>query len=208
MWLTILNWVIGFFKKPKQSPPVGPTLTIQGQGNIGQQMTESPSGQQAANVTGSVHQAQRDIIINEAPAKEPLPHWLDRPGGPQFDRLNPGREGADNPRLLCEFEIDADPQPSRVEARWVGAGTESTWVEPMREASRRGPTYRRFQMKAVGMKPTPPADEVTFQVRFTLEDGEHGGRWTWPLEQHQKGHWDLRADLGSGVRQPNREDTW
>ena len=163
-----------------------------------QGMSNSPDGIQAGG----------DVTINEAPLEQPLPHWLDRSGGPQFDRLHPGRDGIDSPVLLCEFEIDADPQPNRVEARWVGAGTESIWVSPMREASNKGATYRKFQMKPTRMNPNSSTEEVKFQVRFMLVDGEHGGSWTWPLVKHQKGHWDLQADQGSGVRQPIREDTW
>jgi hypothetical protein len=106
-------------------------------------------------------------------------------------------------KFLCEFQITAERLPGGVEARWIGAGTDTEWKEPMRENIK-----GKYQMKSASMNPTPPKDEVTFEVRFYLEDGLHGGRWIWPLQQTEKGHWRIEPQLGSHVFQPRLEDTW
>ncbi len=81
------------------------------------------------------------------------------------------------------------------------------WTAPMPGNVPAGASYQTYQMKATEMAPTPPADEVAFEVRFNLEDGPHYARWVWPLHQHEsKGHWILDSHLGSGVQQPRAED--
>lgn len=130
--------------------------------------------------------------------------WTERAGGPQF-RLSPG---IDQGRLLCGLRIsNASPSPAGLEVRWVGAGVEMDWVCPMLGNVPPGATYQTYQMKPVNISPTPPADTVTFEVRFNLDDGRRVGRWHWPLRQHeQKGHWIIDSHLGSGVLQPTSED--
>jgi len=137
------------------------------------------------------------ILAPESPALLP---WTERAGGPQF-RLSPSVHQG---RLVCDLRIDnASPVPGNVEARWSGAGTGVDWVKPMLDNVPRGVTYQKFQMKPVPMAPRAPSDQVVFEVRFNLEDGPHGGRWTWPIRQHEaKGHWILDSHLGSGVHQP------
>ncbi len=131
--------------------------------------------------------------------------WPKRAGAPRF-RMSPG---IDNGRLICDFKIsDASPAPGGVEVRWQGAGTQMDWTEPGRGNVRSGDSSLKFQPKPTDMAPTPPADEVTLEVRFNLEDGPHGGRWTWPMRQHEKGHWILDSHLGSSVHQPRPEDAW
>ena len=134
-----------------------------------------------------------------APPVQPAIPWRNRPGGPQL-RLSPGINAG---KLLCAFQITAERQPGGVEVRWVGAGTSSDWTEPMHENA-----AGRYQMKPAEMNPAAPNDSVAFEVRFYLDDGLHGGRWLWPLEQHEKGHWLMEAQKGSGVFQPSLEDTW
>lgn len=170
--------------------------------NENQQQQDSPGAQQASGAGGDIIQAGHDVNINkEAPARPELGRpWLLRPGAPQF-RMRPGRDGIK--KLLNTFDMKAPVPPANVEARWVGSGIDMDWMVPMRQN-----TPDQFQMKGVEMNPTPPQDSVTFEVRFWLEDGQHGGRWHWPVIQHEKGHWNIRADLGSGVDQPKLEDTW
>ena len=94
--------------------------------------------------------------------------------------------------------------PADMQARWVGTGIDMDFVTPMRQN-----TLNQYQMKGVQMEPEGTEDAVIFEVRFWLEDGEeHGGRWKWPVRKHPKGHWELHAELGSGVYQPKLEDTW
>lgn len=81
------------------------------------------------------------------------------------------------------------------------AGIQMDWATPMPENA-----PGKYQIKGVAMNPTPPSDEVSFEVKFFLEDGEHWGRWNWPLERHPKG-WRLEAAKGSGPNQPRIEDT-
>lgn len=138
-----------------------------------------------------------------APVQSTIP-WRNRPGGPQF-RLSPIINAG---RLLCSFQVDAGIPPGGVEARWVGGGTDHEWTEPMVEPVHAGANFRKYQLKSVEMNPTPPQDEVVFEVRFNLDDRERGGRWVWPIEQHEKSHWNLEAQKGSGVFQPRLEDTW
>jgi hypothetical protein len=125
--------------------------------------------------------------------------WTVRNGGPQF-RLSPGIHQGN---LLCQFQITATEMPGGIQARWVGAGTEHDWSTPMRENRPGG-----FQMKGVPMSPMAPIDQVSFEIRFNLDDGPHGGRWTWPLRQREKGQWELEGHLGSHVFQPRDEDAW
>ena len=162
----------------------------------------SPNAQQASGVGGDVYQAGRDITVRPGGGAQ-LP-WLKRPGGPKF-RLSPGVHDG---KVLCTFHIRGASEPGEVRARWTGAGTDMDWRSPMPQNVPPGRTEWGYQMKPVAMSPTPPADIVTFEVQFWLEDGEHGGRWHWPLEQHEKGHWLMEAQKGSGVQQPPEEDTW
>lgn len=110
--------------------------------------------------------------------------WLKRPGGPKF-RLSPGVHDG---QLLCTFYIRGASEPGDVKARWTGAGTNVDWRDPMPQNVPAGRSEWGYQMKPVEMTPQPPADMVTFEVKFWLDDGEHGARWLWPLEQHEKGH--------------------
>ena len=124
--------------------------------------------------------------------------WPKRAGAPRF-RMEPRLYRGE--RLLCQFTIsDASPSPGGVEARWFGAGVEMEWREPMPE-NRPG----CFRMEPVPMAPQPPVDQVSFEVRFNLEDGQHWGRWTWSLREHDKGHWEIEAHLGSQF-QPTEYD--
>lgn len=133
--------------------------------------------------------------------ERPRPAWYLRPGAPQF-RMSPGIDPQQN-TLLNTFDVEATIPPAELEAKWSGAGITMEWVKPMRQ-NKPG----QYQMKSVRMQPAPPRDQVTFEVQFYLEDGEHGGRWRWPIQQHPKGHWQLEAHLGSGVWQPKPDDTW
>ena len=138
--------------------------------------------------------------------ERPLIPWPGRPGAPQF-RVSLGIHKGE---LLCEFEISyASPAPGGLEVRWLGAGTNMDWTTPMLGNVPSGASSQRYQMKPTAMMPTPPSDEVTLEVQFNLEDGLHGGRWTWPMRQHEsKGHWTLDSHLGSGVFQPLAGDAW
>jgi hypothetical protein len=141
----------------------------------------------------------------EVAGKAQPPSWLERAGGPHFS-MSPG---IDQGRLICQFRIsNASLAPGGVRARWVGAGTTMESIAPMLENTPPGATYQKYQMKPIQMMPTAPTDEVTFEVQFNLEDGSHGGRWTWPLRQHEKGHWILDGHLGSRTNQPSTEDAW
>ena len=164
--------------------------------------TQIAIGDQNVLVAGDVGTLVQGDYVRPA-AQSPMP-WRDRPGGPQF-RLFPGVNAG---RLLCEFQIDGAPPPGGVEARWQGAGTEHDWTEPMRENVPPGASFRKYQLKPVSMSPKPPRDEVTFEVRFNLDDGPHGGQWVWLIEQHEKGHWNIEAQKGSGVFQPRLQDTY
>ena len=195
VWLTILTWLINLFKRPQETGPSGPTATAD-------HGAQAMAGIQAGH---DVYQAGGDINVGTIPQPhQPAIPWINRPGGPQF-RLSPGTHQG---RLLCSFRVDADPMPGGIEARWVGAGTDTLWTEPMCDNVPPGATYRKYQMKPAEMSPSAPTDEVTFEVRFYLEDGQHCGKWTWPLHQHEKGHRILDAHEGSGVSQPRLEDTW
>lgn len=167
-----------------------------------QSQAGSSNAQQAAHTgKGDIHQT---IIQSQDPPRLTIP-WPVRSGGPQF-RMSPGIDAG---RLLCQFQISALRAPGGVEARWVGAGTNTNWTTPMPQNVPRGANHLSYQMKPVDMKPNPPNDEVAFEVRFYLDDGQHGGKWVWPLHQHEsKGHWILDADKGSGVFQPRTGDTW
>lgn len=175
------------------------------------------AGRLAAKASDGLESVVNDLLLamegalpagtdNPTPAAPPVTPWPDRAGAPQF-RLNPGIHQG---RLLCEFEIsDASPAPGGIEAKWTGSGTKMDWTKPMRENVRRGSPSQKYQMKPADMDPQPRSDEVTFEIRFNLEDGPHGGRWKWPLRQHErKGHWILDSHLGSGVHQPSLEDAW
>ncbi len=164
----------------------------------------SPDAVKSVGQSGGI--TAKEVTVNIGPSDEsaggsdlPVIAWPNRAGAPQF-RMNPGvHEG----RLLCGIRIsDASPAPGGVEARWLGAGTNMDWIAPIRGAD------QEYEMKPADMTPTPPADEVTLEVRFNLEDGPHGGRWTWPMQQHEKGHWILNSHLGSGVHQPSLDDAW
>ena len=49
--------------------------------------------------------------------------------------------------------------------------------------------------------------EVVFNVRFWLDDGEHGGYWVWNIRKGHRGQWEFDHSQGSGVRQPPIENT-
>jgi hypothetical protein len=170
------------------------------------QPRQSSTGNQSPNVYTQGENSPINVNINAPPQFKM--HWLDRPGAPQFrleSRID-NREGAT--QLLCEIYItDANPMPGGLQARWVHPGIEVDWTTPMpANTSMRG--ARKFQMKPVQVIFTPPGDSVTFQVKFNLDDGEHGGSWTWPVRQHEKGHWIMDQHLGSHIFQPGKEDSW
>ena len=195
MWLTVPSWISDVFKRLWRAGASGPTATAD-------RAAQAMAGVQAGR---DVYQAGGNINVGTIPqSPQPAIPWINRPGGPQF-RLSPGTHQG---RLLCSFRVDADPMPGGIEARWVGAGTDTLWTEPMCDNVPPGATYRKYQMKPAEMSPSAPTDEVTFEVRFYLEDGQHCGKWTWPLHQHEKGHRILDAHEGSGVSQPRLEDTW
>lgn len=167
-----------------------------------QSQVGSSNAQQAAHTgRGDIHQ----VIMQSQLPQSTIP-WPVRPGGPQF-RMNPGIHAG---QLLCQFQVSAaSPAPGGVEARWVGAGTSTNWTTPMPQNVPRGGNHLSYQMEAVNMEPSPPNDEVAFEVRFNLEDGQHCGKWVWPLHQHESnGHWILDSEKGSGVFQPRTGDTW
>lgn len=116
--------------------------------------------------------------------------------------------GLSDGRLLCEFRVESTPSPLPVETRWEGAGTKHDWTTPTLGNVPAGAHYNKYQLKPATMNPKPPNDEVTFEVRFYLEGGLHGGRWRWPLEQHKKGFWRIEPQKGTGVSQPRLEDIW
>ena len=166
----------------------------------------SSQGISKSSAGGDIYQAGRDITVNaKSEDTKPVVPWIHRAGGPLF-RLNPGiSEG----RLLCEFTIsESSPSPSGVEAKWAGVSTDSDWTVPMKQNTPRGSFYLSYQMKPTKIGETLREDEVTFEVRFNLEDGPHGGKWIWPLHQPEKGHWILDSQKGSGVFQPKIEDIW
>lgn len=105
--------------------------------------------------------------------------------------------------MLNNFSVEAPVQPAQIEARWSGVGIDMDWVTPMPQNQ-----VGKYQMKPVRMNLTAPEDTVAFEVRFYLDDGQHGGKWQWPMKQHPKGHWVLEAHLGSHVHQPKPEDVW
>ncbi len=185
-------------------------LVFSSDGNGKGAVMQESSGDRSPNV-----QAGGDVTIKDsfnAVPKESLElPWHQRAGGPTF-RLSPGIDNSrgGEGRLICGFRIDdASPAPGGVEARWAGAGTEADWTPPMRDNTPAGASYLKFSMKPVEMAPQPPQDEVSFEVRFNLSDGPHGGRWTWPLRQHaEKGHRILEGHLGSKTGQPQPEDCW
>lgn len=189
VWLTVTNWIVGLFNKSRTSD----------ESTAGQHLSESPKAQQASGAGRDIYQAGGDLIVTQQAAPAPKLGWNVRPGGPTF-RMSPGISAG---QLLCEFLIQGTPLPGGVKARWVGAGTSEIWKTPMAE-NKPG----KYQMKGESMSPEPSFDEVTFEVKFFLEDGEHGGRWHWPLEQHPKGHWSIEAQKGSHIFQPRPEDTW
>ena len=168
------------------------------------------TGDQSPNIESEGDVTIKDSFNVSEPKKALLP-WYQRAGGPVF-RLGPNIDNSTSGggRLICGITIsDASPTPGGVETRWIGAGTEMDWKSPMRDNTPPAATHLKFSMKPVEMNPTPPNDEVALEIRFNLEDGQHGGRWTWPLRQHpDKGHWVLDSHLGSNVRQPLPEDTW
>ena len=137
---------------------------------------------------------------------QPVVLWPDRAGAPQFAMRPNIHEG----RLLCEFYVlHASPAPGGVEAKWLGAGTNMDWTRLEPRSVPRDPSSQKYKMKPTEMAPTPPSDQVMLEIRFNLEDGPHGGRWTWPMHQHEsKGHWILDSHLGSGTNQPSLDDAW
>jgi hypothetical protein len=168
----------------------------------GQSQQDSPhSYQQSTSGAGrDIHQAGRDIVLGQQTAPQVLQPWLRRPGAPRF-RMHPG---INPPRqLLNRFDMQADVTPANMQARWVGCGINMDFVTPMPQT-----TPNQYQMKGVQMEPEGTEDIVTFEVRFWLEDGEHGGRWKWPVLKHSKGHLEIHTELGSGVNQPKLEDIW
>ena len=157
-------------------------------------------GQDVYITPGAIHDASTNT-----------PRWYKRAGGPSF-RLSPGIDNSRGGlgRLLCSIRIsDASPSPGGVEVRWRGAGTEMDWIQPMRDNAPADARQMKFSIKPVTMNPKAPGDHVTLEIRFNLDDGQHGGRWTWPLQQHEtKDHWIIDSHEGSGVLQPRPEDTW
>lgn len=106
-----------------------------------------------------------------------------------------------------EFTIDANPQPSAMEVTWIVLNTE-TIATLMPEPSPKTPDRRKYQLKPHEVASTEAVDSVSLKIQFRLSDGRHGGRWTWPVQRHEKGHWIVDNHLGSGVDQPKIEDTW
>ena len=132
--------------------------------------------------------------------------WTRLAGGPVF-KLSPGVDSQGG--LLCTFQIEGDPSPGGVEARWTGAGVSMDWVRPMNENVPPGSRFREYQMKPVQANPASQSDTVSFEVRFYLSDNlQHVGRWSWPLAQHPRGAWILEPGKGSGGSQPKDEDAW
>jgi hypothetical protein len=195
-WPALSAWIANLIRKllRRDSPT-----------NRGQFQTNSPNARQA-NAGHDVYQAGGDIIISQQEPTRPSIPWPNRPGAPQFE-MSPGISSG---KLLCEFRISlASPAPGRIEARWIGVGTDMNWTRPMLQNVPNGANYQKYQMKPVVMKPTPPNDEVIFEVHFYLDDGQHGGRWIWPIHQFDsKGLWILKPDEGSQLHQPQLKDTW
>jgi hypothetical protein len=152
-------------------------------------------------------QGDNSPVHYNASAQTVAPYWLDRPGRPEF-RLSPHVDNSGGrSSLLCDFAIeDADPLPANIEARWSSQGWSTPWATPMRSSSLH---RRKFQMKPAAFDMPGESATISFEVRFMLTDGQHGGAWHWPVHRHEtKGHWILDAHLGSGVNQPHRDDTW
>lgn len=167
---------------------------------LSQEDSQHAHQQSASGAGRDILQAGRDIVLGQQTAPQVLQPWLRRPGAPRF-RMHPG---INPPRqLLNRFEMQADVTPADMQARWVGPGINMDFVAPMLQN-----TPNQYRMKGVQMEPEGTEDTVTFEVRFWLEDGEHGGRWKWPVLKHPKGHWEFHTELGSGVNQPKPEDTW
>ncbi len=143
----------------------------------------------------------------ESETPEGLAHWLYRSGCPIF-HLDPGTDFAEGkPQLLMNFTIDADSQPMAIEAAWIHGDTETT-VTVMPEKRSDSPGHYKYQLKSFRPPPTEDVRSVSLEIQFRLDGRKHGARWTWPVQVHEKGHWIVENDRGSGVDQPNVEDTW
>lgn len=133
---------------------------------------------------------------------EQLPKWTMRPGGPEFQFMF----ASTSEQIEVSFKVMADEMPANFEVRWIGAGIDTDWITPEPNSLRRAERGRTFHAPPISISKDREYDVVTFEARFHLNDGQHGGRWRWPLRRHSKGHWDLMPGSGSGVYQP--EEIW
>lgn len=133
-----------------------------------------------------------------APLIDPLAGipWHRRPGAPKF-RISPGIDGQ---RFLVHIELVGGTEPGDLTAGWaVNAGAE---VHPML-MPQPGSTWSRHAKPATCEWPEGAAELVAhLRLRFVTPEGEHGYHYSFPLEQHRKGHWLLQSHEGTTVHSP------
>jgi hypothetical protein len=186
VWSKIFEWAISLFKRE-----AGGAKATAETGGSSQAINRSSFGGDFVGRDKNVYQA----------ATDPLPAWPLRPNCPQFRISLAGPEPINGSVTVTTSEM-----PSEIEVRWVGADVATKWIKPKPDGVANNPHVKKFHLPPVTIPRENEYETVTFEISFYLSDGKHGGRWNWPLRKHPKGHWDLRADLGSGVFQP--EETW
>lgn len=201
IWLTFATRL--FQKQEKNTVEQTQSGLENQQANAGGDVTQSSGGPGSGQEAGrDAYAAGRDININTPPTQPQIP-WIRRAGGPKL-RFHPGFDGRIS-KLSCSFQITAQMQPGEVEYRYRGLGTDTEWRRPMEENS-----PGKYQMWDIQLSPNTNRDDnaITLEVRFWLEDGQHGGRWIWPVKARGNGVWDLKQELGSHVFQPRDGDWW
>jgi len=153
-----------------------------------------------ASITNSFNKT-----INPASPPAPADYWLG-PGAPVFC-VSPGvdRATAETHCLLMQFGQTAGDEVTPV-VRWSGANVDSEQPLMMTENPRRGERYQPYQLKPATARPSPPSDEVTFDIEFRWREATRRYRWKWPLYVREKNIWGIH-NVAENTLEPKERTT-
>lgn len=131
--------------------------------------------------------------------------WLD-PGAPTF-RVNPGVDAAtaETVKLLMTFAQTSGDEVTPV-IEWSGANVEPSRPLMMRQNQPPGARFQKYQLRPVLARPSPPNDQVNFDIRFRWHGATRQYRWAWPLYVREKSIWGMN-NVAENTLQPEERAT-
>jgi hypothetical protein len=156
--------------------------------------------------SGSTNQQMSwDETRNRILGEESQDFWLE-PGAPAF-AVHPGVDAAtaETARLLMTLAQTSGDEVTPV-IEWSGANVEPRQPLMMRQNQPPGARFQEYQLKPALARPSPPGEEVVFDIRFRWHGATRQYRWVWPLYVREKGIWGMN-NVAENTLEPRERST-